>query len=118
MSRPKKGETGYKEANDKWRKTVTEKYGGVTEFMREVGRKGGSKSHPETRAFATNPELAKAAGAKGGKSSKRGPARKPRSDKGIPRGPRSKTSQTEEIKAEVADKKKGLFGWFSGRRSN
>lgn len=118
MSRPKKGETGYKEANDKWRKTVIEKYGSVTEFMREVGRKGGSKSHPETRAFATNPELAKVAGAKGGKISKRGPAKGPRSDKGAPRSLRSKASQTEEKKAEVTEKKKGLFGWFSGRRSN
>lgn len=96
--------------------TNKKKYG--DDFYRNIGRQGGSKSHPETRAFATNPELAKAAGAKGGKNSKRGPARKPRSDKGTPRGPRSKTSQTEEIKAEVADKKKGLFGWFSGRRSN
>lgn len=96
--------------------TNKKKYG--DDFYRNIGRQGGSKSHPETRAFATNPELAKAAGAKGGKTSKRGPARKPRSDKGTPRGPRSKTSQAEEIKAEVADKKKGLFGWFSGRRSN
>lgn len=96
--------------------TNKEKHG--EDFYQRIGRKGGSKSHPKTRAFAANPELAKTAGAKGGKSGKRGPARKPRSDKGIPRGPRSKASQTEEIKAEVADKKKGLFGWFSGRRSN
>ena len=96
--------------------TNKKKYG--DDFYRNIGRQGGSKSHPETRAFATNPELAKAAGAKGGKTSKRGPARKPRSDKGIPRGPRSKASQAKETKAEVADKKKGLFGWFSGRRSN
>lgn len=96
--------------------TNKKKYG--DDFYRNIGRQGGSKSHPETRAFATNPGLAKAAGAKGGKTSKRGPARKPRSDKGTPRGPRSKTSQAEEIKAEVANKKKGLFGWFSGRRSN
>lgn len=96
--------------------TNKKKYG--DDYYRRIGHQGGSKSHPETRAFATNPELAKAAGAKGGKSSKRGPAKKPRSDKGIPRGPRNKTSQTEEIKAEVANKKKGLFGWFSGRRSN
>ena len=96
--------------------TNKKKYG--DDYYRRIGHQGGSKSHPETRAFATNPELAKAAGAKGGKSSKLGPAKKPLSDKGIPRGPRNKTSQTEEIKAEVANKKKGLFGWFSGRRSN
>ena len=117
MGRPKKGETGCKEANDKWRKTVAEKYGSVTEFMREVGRKGGSKSHPETRPFTTNPKLASVAGTKGGKSGKRGPARKPRSDKGAPRGPRNKAPQAEEIKTEVDDKKKGLFGWFLGRKN-
>ena len=90
--------------------TNKKKYG--DDFYKRIGHQGGSKSHPETRAFATNPELAKAAGAKGGKNSKRGPARKPRSDKGIHRGPRNKNPQTEEIKAEVADKKKGLFGGF------
>lgn len=87
------------------------------DFYQRIGRQGGSKNHRETRPFAVNPELARAAGAKGGKSSKRGPARGTRSDKGVPRGPRSKASQTEDIKAEVADKKKGLFGWFSGRRN-
>lgn len=96
--------------------TNKKKYG--DDFYKRIGHQGGSKSHPETRAFATNPELARAAGAKGGKTSKRGPARKPRSDKGIPHGPRNKTSQAKETKAEVAGKKKGLFRWFSGRRSN
>jgi general stress protein YciG len=96
--------------------TNKKKYG--DDFYKRIGHQGGSKSHPETRAFATNPELAKAAGAKGGKVSKRGPARKPRSDKGIPHGPRNKNPQTEEIKTEATNKKKGLFGWFSGRKSN
>lgn len=96
--------------------TNKKKYG--DDFYKRIGHQGGSKSHPETRAFTTNPELAKAAGAKGGKTSKRGPARKPRSDKGIPHGPWNKTSQAKETKAEAADKKKGLFGWFSGRKSN
>ena len=108
--------SGNREGGKKPSVTNKKKYG--DDFYKRIGRQGGSKSHPETRAFATNPELAKVAGAKGGKISKRGPARGPRSDKGIPRSPRSKTSQTEEIKAEAAGKKKGLFGWFSGRRSN
>lgn len=106
MSRPKKGEQGCKEANDKWRKTMIEKYGGVTEFMREVGRKGGSKSHRETRPFTVNPKLARAAGAKGGKMSKRGPSKQPRKKKQVGIKP------TVEV-----EKKKGLFGWFSGRRN-
>lgn len=101
MSRPKKGEQGCKEANDKWRKTVTEKYGGVTEFMREVGRKGGSKSHPETRPFAKDPELASRAGKRGGQLSKRGPARHPRSKKTV---------------EEEPTEKKGILRWFSGRK--
>lgn len=96
--------------------TNKKKYG--DDFYKRIGRQGGSKSHPETRVFATNPELARSAGAKGGKSSKRGPARRPRSDKGTPRSSRGNSSQTEEIKAESADKKKGLFGWFSGRGNN
>ena len=107
---------GTRDGGKKASVTNKEKYG--DDFYKRIGRQGGSKSHPETRAFATNPELAKVAGAKGGKISKRGPAKGPRSDKGVHRSPRSKTSQAEEIKAEVAGKKKGLFGWFSGRRSN
>lgn len=54
--------------------TNKDKYG--TDFYRNIGRKGGSKSHPETRPFALNPELAKRAGAKGGSVSKRGRAKK------------------------------------------
>ena len=46
------------------------KYG--DDFYRNIGHKGGSKSHPETRAFTTNQELAKRAGAKGGRISRRG----------------------------------------------
>lgn len=44
------------------------------EFYREIGRKGGRNGH--TGGFAANPQLAKIAGAKGGKISKRGPAKK------------------------------------------
>lgn len=95
--------------------TNKEKHG--DDFYKRIGAKGGSKSHRETRPFTVNPELASAAGAKGGKSSKRGPARGTRSDKGVPRGPRSKAPQTEDVKAEPTNKKKGLFGWFSGRRN-
>ena len=40
-------------------------------FYREIGRKGGSNGH--TGGFASNPVLAKIAGAKCGRISKRGP---------------------------------------------
>ena len=48
----------------------------VANFYAEIGRKGGRKSHPETRYFAMHPEVAKNAGAKGGRISRRGKATK------------------------------------------
>ena len=45
-------------------------------FYAEIGRKGGRKSHPETRYFAMHPEVAKTAGTKGGLKSRRGKAAK------------------------------------------
>lgn len=47
------------------------KYG--QDFYANIGRKGGTNGH--TGGFASNPELAKIAGAKGGRKSKRGPAK-------------------------------------------
>lgn len=44
------------------------------DFYREIGRKGGRAC--VSKGFAANPELAKIAGAKGGRKSKRGPAKK------------------------------------------
>lgn len=41
-------------------------------FYRDIGRIGGQNGH--TGGFAANPELAKIAGAKGGRTSKRGKA--------------------------------------------
>ena len=71
MSRPKRGEEGHEQAKERWRQTIIEKYGDVTEFMRGVGRAGGSVSHPETRPFAKDPEMARRAGKLGGQRSKR-----------------------------------------------
>ena len=48
------------------------KYG--KEFYANIGRKGGRNGN--TGGFAANPELARIAGAKGGKKSKRGPAKR------------------------------------------
>ena len=44
------------------------------EFYANIGRKGGQNGH--TGGFAANPALAKIAGAKGGRISRRGPAKK------------------------------------------
>lgn len=43
-------------------------------FYAEIGRKGGRSGN--TGGFASNPELARRAGAKGGRISRRGPAKK------------------------------------------
>lgn len=52
--------------------TNKRKYG--KEFYAHIGRKGGKNGH--TGGFAANPELAREAGRKGGKISKRGPAKR------------------------------------------
>lgn len=44
------------------------------DFYHRIGKKGGQNGH--TGGFASNPELAKIAGRKGGKISKRGKAKK------------------------------------------
>ena len=46
----------------------------VRDFYARIGAIGGRNGH--TGGFAANPELAKIAGAKGGKISRRGPAKK------------------------------------------
>lgn len=51
--------------------TNKKKYG--HDFYSNIGRKGGRNGH--LGGFAANPELAKIAGAKGGRKSKRGPAK-------------------------------------------
>lgn len=44
------------------------------DFYRRIGSQGGKNGH--TGGFAANPELARIAGAKGGKISRRGPAKR------------------------------------------
>ena len=65
---------GTREGGKKASKTNKEKYG--EDFYINCGRKGGTTHHPETRWFAMHPELARKCGAKGGKISKRGCAKK------------------------------------------
>lgn len=62
---------GTKEGGRKAAATTKKKYG--KGFYAEIGRKGGQNGH--TGGFAANPELAKEAGRKGGKISKRGKAK-------------------------------------------
>lgn len=52
-------------------KTNLKKYG--KDFYSNIGRKGGKNGH--TGGFASNPELARIAGARGGRRSRRGPAK-------------------------------------------
>jgi general stress protein YciG len=62
---------GTKEGGKKAAATNKSKYG--KEFYAEIGRKGGKNGH--TGGFAANPALAKIAGAKGGRISRRGKAK-------------------------------------------
>ena len=63
---------GTKAGGLKARETNIAKHG--SDFYARIGAKGGRNGH--TGGFAANPELAKRAGAKGGRISRRGPARK------------------------------------------
>lgn len=54
---------GTVEGGKKAAKTMRERYG--NDWYVAIGRKGGSKSHPETRPFAKDAKLATTAGAKG-----------------------------------------------------
>lgn len=69
---------GTKAGGKKAAATNLERHG--KNFYREIGRMGGRNGH--TGGFASNPELAKIAGAKGGRISKRTAGGKTRSDKG------------------------------------
>lgn len=60
--------SGTIEGGRKARNTNYKRYG--KDFYRDIGRRGGKLG--TTGGFASNPELAKVVGAKGGKASKRG----------------------------------------------
>ena len=63
---------GTKEGGKKAAEENKKRYG--KNFYANIGRKGGKAGH--TGGFAADPELARRAGAIGGKKSKRGPAKK------------------------------------------
>lgn len=71
MPRPKKNTPKGKIATEKWRKTMEEKYGDVSQKMASIGAKGG-KACFTSKGFAANRELARMAGAVGGFKSRRG----------------------------------------------
>lgn len=64
--------SGNKAGGMKAAATNRKKYG--VNFYKEIGAKGGRNGH--TGGFAANKELARIAGAKGGRISRRGPAKK------------------------------------------
>ena len=72
MARPKKGTPEGDRASEQWRQTMIERYGenGPSIMMAKAGKQGGINGH--TGGFASNRDLARKAGAMGGKRSKRG----------------------------------------------
>lgn len=77
--------------------TNKKKYG--KEFYANIGRKGGKNGH--TGGFAANPELAREAGRKGGKISKRGPAKRFSADKIAKIKEELAEAEAEQLKSEV-----------------
>lgn len=65
---------GTKEGGKKASITNKEKHG--EDFYKRIGSKGGKSGDHSKRGFASNPELAKEAGRKGGKKSRRGKSKK------------------------------------------
>lgn len=63
--------SGTKAGGMKAAKTNLERHG--ADFYKRIGQKGGQNGH--TGGFAANGELARTAGAKGGRISRRGPAK-------------------------------------------
>lgn len=77
--------------------TNKKKYG--KEFYANIGRKGGKNGH--TGGFAANPELAREAGRKGGKISKRGPAKRFSADKIAKIKEELAEAEAEELKSRI-----------------
>lgn len=74
MVRPKKNTKAGELATERWRETMKKKYGDISEKMAKVGKKGGTNGKgPDYKGgFASNHNLARIAGAKGGRISRRG----------------------------------------------
>ena len=70
------------------------------DFYARIGKIGGKNGH--TGGFAANPKLAREAGAKGGKISKRGPAKK---------DGKEKPKKTETIETPEHGKQENIHLW-------
>ena len=65
---------GTKEGGRKASIVIKEKHG--EDFYKRIGSKGGKSGDHSKSGFASNPELAREAGRKGGKKSRRGKSKK------------------------------------------
>lgn len=90
--------SGTKAGGAKAAATNKAKYG--EGFYARIGKMGGQKGH--TGGFAANPELARTAGAKGGRISRRGPAKKDGNEK---------AKKTETIETPEHGKQENIHLW-------
>jgi general stress protein YciG len=90
--------SGTKAGGMKAAKTNLQRHG--ADFYKRIGHKGGKNGH--TGGFAANPELARKAGAKGGRISRRGPAKKDGNDK---------PEKTETIETPEHGKQENIHMW-------
>lgn len=88
--------------------TNKEKYG--EDFYKKMGKKGGSTPTSKPKGFATNPELARTAGAKGGSISRRGPSKNKTTKKTVTK-PAAKPVAEPRVEELV---KKTLWGKIFG----
>lgn len=80
------------------------------DFYQRIGRIGGRNGN--TGGFHANPELARLAGRKGGRISRRGPVTKPRKDKGAPRKEyNADTNFVEHVETKKPEVKKRIWKW-------
>lgn len=71
-----KTQGGEKTQSQRWMETMIKRHGSreaVSMWVQRIGSKGGRMGKGSIKGFAANPELARKAGAKGGKISKKGP---------------------------------------------
>ena len=102
---------GTKAGGVKARETNYKKHG--RDFYARIGSKGGRNGH--TGGFAANPELAKRAGAIGGRRSRRGKA--PRDENGNIIHSKDYVAKHETEAKQEETKERGGWKWlFSGRK--
>lgn len=101
--------SGTKAGGKKTAKTIMKKYG--KDFYKIQGAKGGRNGH--SGGFASNPELARIAGAKGGKKSRRTGIKN-----GEGGGRKKKVESAPEPEfIDIEPKKQGILGKLFGRKN-